>query len=157
LVTPLVVCRKHKIEQGGSWAIIRHARGISISMSAETASDWQRWWRIAPSHRSIAGGCGLLDGGGAVWHCGDHAPRRRFRALCVALARALRGEGVAGLQTRPESRTSRLSKSPSSGIVNADGRVYHLENLYVTRFSHLRASRSNVDHRGHDTAIGGTS
>ena len=28
--------------------------------------------------------------------------------------------------------TARMSESPSSGVVNADGRVHYVENLYVT-------------------------
>jgi choline dehydrogenase-like flavoprotein len=27
--------------------------------------------------------------------------------------------------------TARMSESPSSGVVNADGRVHHVDNLYV--------------------------
>jgi hypothetical protein len=37
------------------------------------------------------------------------------------------GDSLSG----PKSGTARMSESPNSGVVNADGRVHRLENLYV--------------------------
>jgi len=55
--------------------------------------------------------------------------------------------------------TARMSESPSSGVVNADGRV-HLWRIFISQVARrfpLPTSQTNVDHRGDGTAVGGTS
>jgi GMC oxidoreductase len=56
--------------------------------------------------------------------------------------------------------TARMSESPSSGVVNADGRVQSCGQSLSRRFrdiSYFRASQPNANHRGDGAKVGATS
>src|SRR6516225_3339074 len=63
-------------------------RGIGIEVSAATASDWQRWCRIAKSAETCVSGTDHSGDGGGLRHGGGHALSRGFAALCRALPRS---------------------------------------------------------------------
>ena len=73
-------------------------------------SGWQQ-----PAKACVAGADYSGDGGG-VWHGRDHAPGRRFEAVCVALAGALRARGGG----RPTARQD--AKARAAAVARSGGR-----------------------------------